>query len=124
MRNYLVAAAMVAIGLVSAPCFAGSDNGNGGDNGNGFGVCKSGFADDTVVSTEARGNLTVGQLQVGDRVWSYNEFIGKNGWSKVLRRIDAGPAYKILADFTQPGQTEVTKACWIIRAASSQVAKK
>lgn len=124
MRIYLVAAAAAVFALASAACFAGNGNGNGGDNGNGFGVCKSGFADDTVVSTEARGNVTVGQLQIGDRVWSYNEFIGKNGWSKVLRRIDAGPAYKILADFTQPGSTEVTKACWIIKAASTQVAKQ
>ena len=113
MRIYQLAAALVALGLVSAPAQA--------NNGLGFGVCKNGFADDTVVSTESRGNVTVGQLQVGDRVWSYNEIIGRNGWSKVLRRVDAGPAYRILADFTEPGSAAVTKACWNIKAA---VAKK
>ena len=116
MRIYQFAAATVVLGLMSAPSSAAGDN-----NGQGFGVCRSGFADDTVVSTESRGNVTVGQLQVGDRVWSYNEIIGRNGWSKVLRRVDAGPAYRILADFTEPGSAAVTKACWNIKAA---VAKK
>jgi hypothetical protein len=110
MRIHQLAAATVALGLGSTAAHA--------NNGQGFGVCKSGFADNTVVSTEARGNVTVGQLKVGDRVWSFNEIIGKNGWSKVLRRVDAGPQYRILADFTQPGSNEVTQACWIIRAAT------
>lgn len=109
MRIYQLAAAMVALGLVPAPVQA--------NNGLGFGACKYGFADDTLVSTESRGNVTVGALKVGDRVWSYNEIVGKNGWSKVLRRVEAGPSYRILADFTQPGSTEVTRACWIIKAA-------
>ena len=116
MRIYQLATATVALGLLSMPALA--DN-----NGQGFGVCKSGFSTDTVVSTEARGNVTVNELRVGDRVWSYNEIIGKNGWSKVLRRVDAGQAYKILADFTEPGTNAVTKACWNIRVVD-QVAKK
>jgi hypothetical protein len=114
MRIHLFAAATVALGLVSAPSHA--DNAGNG-NGMGFGVCKSGFAQNTVVSTEARGNVTIDELKVGDRVWSYNEIVGKPGWSKVLRRLDAGPSYRILADFTQPGSTEVTKACWLIKTA-------
>lgn len=93
------------------------------NNGQGFGVCKTGFASNTVVSTQSRGNVTVSELQVGDRVWSFNEIIGKNGWSKVLRRVEAGPSFRILADFTEPGSTAVTKACWNIRVVD-QVAKK
>ena len=113
MRIYQGAATLVALGLLSGP--ASADN-NGG--GLGFGVCKSGFADNTVVSTEGRGDVTIGQLKVNDRVWSFNEAVGKNGWSKVLRRVDAGPSYRILADFNEPGSTQVTKACWIIRPAT------
>ena len=41
----------------------------------------------------------------------------------MLRRVDAGPSYKILADFTQPGAAEITKACWNIRPGKNQVAK-
>jgi len=109
MRIYQFAAAMVALGLVPALSRA--------DNGLGFGVCKSGFAADTVVSTESRGQVTIGELRVDDRVWSYNEVVGKPGWSRVLRRVDAGPQYRILADFTEPGSSAVTKACWIIKPA-------
>ena len=69
MRISLLATATVALGLVCAPVRA--DN-----NGQGFGVCKSGFADDTVVSTEGRGDVTIGQLKVGDRVWSFDEAVG------------------------------------------------
>ena len=87
-------------------------------NGQGLGVCKTGFQDDTVVSTESRGDVTISQVHVNDRVWSFNEAIGKPGWSKVLRRVEAGPSYKILADFTEPGSSTVTKACWIIKRAS------
>lgn len=112
MRIYQFATAMVALGLV--PALARADNGN---NGVGMGVCKSGFADNTVVSTESRGNVTIGELRVDDRVWSFNEGVGKQGWSRVLRRIDAGPNYRILADFTEPGSSAVTKACWIIKPA-------
>lgn len=111
MRIYQFAAAMVALGLV--PASARADN-----NGLGIGVCKSGFADNTVVSTESRGNVTIGELRVDDRVWSFNEGVGKRGWSRVLRRVDAGPhSYRILADFTEPGSSVVTKACWIIKPA-------
>jgi hypothetical protein len=109
MRIYQFAAAMVVLGLV--PTSARANN----DNDNGIGVCRSGFADDTMVSTELRGNVTIGDLQIGDRVWSNNEGDGKQGWSRVLRRVDAGPHYKILSDFTEPGSSAVTKACWIIK---------
>jgi len=109
MRIYQFAAAMVALGLV--PVLSRADNGLG------MGVCKSGFADNTVVSTESRGNVTIGELRIDDRVWSYNEGVGKPGWSRVLRRVDAGPHYRILADFTEPGSSAVTKACWIIKPA-------
>ena len=105
-----LAAAVVALGVVAASAHA--------NNGEGFGVCKSGFADDTVVSTESRGNVTIGELRVDDRVWSYNEVVGKKGWSKVLNRVSGGPSYRILADFNEPGSSEVTKACWIIKPAS------
>ena len=105
-----LAAAVVALGVVAASAHA--------NNGEGFGVCKSGFADDTVVSTESRGNVTIGELRVDDRVWSYNEVVGKKGWSKVLNRVGGGPSYRILADFNEPGSSEVTKACWIIKPAS------
>lgn len=85
------------------------------NNGQGFGPCKTGFSDSTLVRTELRGDLTIGQVQVNDRVWSFNESVGRPGWSKVLRRVDAGPSYKLLSDFTEPGSSVVTKACWIIR---------
>ena len=88
-------------------------------DGQGFGRCKSGFADDTVVRTEARGDLTIAEVRVDDRVWSFNEAVGKPGWSKVLRRVDGGRHYKILADFTEPGSTAVTKACWFIERAQA-----
>ncbi|GAB3383956.1 Hint domain-containing protein [Lysobacter fragariae] len=109
MRIYQFATAMVALGLVSASAHA--------NNGLGFGTCRSGFANDTVVSTESRGKVTIAELRIDDRVWSFNEVVGKPGWSRVLRRVDAGPQYKILADFTEPGSSEVTKACWIIKPA-------
>ena len=85
MRFYQFAAAMVVLGLVPTLARANNDNG--------IGVCRSGFADDTMVSTELRGNVTIGELQIGDRVWSNNEGVGKQGWSRVLRRVDAGPLY-------------------------------
>jgi hypothetical protein len=107
-----LAAALAALGMVVTSAHA--------NNGQGFGVCKTGFADDTVVSTESRGDVTIGQLQVDDRVWSYNEVVGKKGWSKVLSRVGGGPSYRIMADFTEPGSTEVTQACWIIKAADEK----
>jgi len=111
MRFHRLSAILVALTMLAAASDAAA-------NGQGLGVCKSGFNDDTVVSTESRGELTISQVRVNDRVWSYNEALGKKGWSKVLRRVDAGPHYKILADFTEPGSSAVTKACWIIRHAS------
>lgn len=100
------------LALVAAVYLAASSaNANSGQ---GFGPCKSGFADDTRVNTESRGEMTIGEVQVNDRVWSFNELVGKPGWSKVLRRVEAGPRYKLLADFTEPGSNAVTKACWLI----------
>ena len=110
MRICLFAAAMAALGLLSLPA--------GASNGVGLGVCKTGFADDTVVATQARGHVRIGELRAGDRVWSFNQGVGKKGWSTVVRRVDAGPLYRILADFSEPGSSEVTQACWIIRPAS------
>ena len=111
MHIYKLSALVVAVALMPAAVRADS-------NGVGMGVCRSGFADNTLVSTESRGNVTIGQLRVDDRVWSFNEGVGKQGWSKVLRRIDGGPNYRILADFTEPGSTKITKACWLIKPAT------
>lgn len=111
MRIYQLAAAMVALGLV--PVSARADN-----NGVGMGVCKSSFADNAVVSTESRGYVSIRELQVGDVVLSFDEGVGKQGWSRVVRRVDAGPTYRILADFTELGSSAVTKACWIITPAT------
>ena len=88
------------------------------DNGKGFGRCKAGFADDTVVHTEARGNLTIGEVRPSDRVWSFNEIIGEEGWSRVLQRVDSPKHYKLLSEFTAPGSAVATRACWIIRRTS------
>lgn len=88
------------------------------NNGQGFGRCKQGFADGTVVRTESRGNLTIGEVRVSDRVWSFNEMVGKPGWSKVLQRVDGKQHYKLLSDFSEPGSAAVTKACWNIKRAS------
>jgi hypothetical protein len=84
-------------------------------NGQGFGPCRAGFSDDTMVRTESRGDMTIAQVQVNDRVWSFNEGVGKPGWSKVLRRIDGPNDYKLHADFSEPGSDEITKACWLIK---------
>lgn len=106
MRFQFHLALVAAVLLVASTAHANS--------GQGFGPCKSGFADNTRVNTESRGEMTIGEVQVNDRVWSFNEFVGKPGWSRVLRRIEAGPRYKLLADFTEPGSSAVTKACWLI----------
>ncbi len=109
MRLQLRVATLAAIGLMASSVHA---------NGQGFGQCKSGFADDTRVNTESRGELTIGEVRVNDRVWSFNEAVGKPGWSRVLHRVEAGGHYKLLADFTEPGSTTVTKACWRISRSS------
>ena len=109
MRMAKHALVLAALGIVTESAYA--------DNGQGFGVCKGGFADNTVVSTESRGNVAIRELRVDDRVWSYNETVGKKGWSRVLRRIDEGHFSRILADFTEPGSSAVTEACWIIKPA-------
>ena len=109
MRMEKLAAVLAALSVMATSARA--------NNGEGFGVCKTGFADNTVVSTESRGNVTIGELKVDDRVWSFNEVVHKKGWSRVLSRVGGGPSYRIMADFTEPGSSEVTKACWIIKPA-------
>lgn len=80
-----------------------------------MGKCKDGFAADTLVRTEMRGNRSIGEIMIGDRVWSYNEAVGREGWSKILQRVDRGPHYMLLSDFSEPGSAAVTKACWRIK---------
>lgn len=111
MRIQSFAAVLAALCLLPASAHA--------NEGLGFGVCKLGFFDSTRVKTESRGEVTIAEVQVDDRVWSFNELIGKPGWSKVLKRVEGGKTYKILADFTEPGSSEVTKACWLIKRSSS-----
>ena len=84
-------------------------------DGEGFGRCKDGFAEDTLVRTESRGDMTIREVQVSDRVWSFNEMVGKPGWSRVVQRIEGQEHYKLLSDFTEPDSGTVTKACWRIR---------
>lgn len=84
----------------------------------GFGPCRSGFADGTRVRTEARGDMTIGEVRVSDRVWSFNEIIGKPGWSRVLQRVDGGKHYKLLSEFSEPGSSVITRTCWHIERAS------
>jgi hypothetical protein len=107
MRIQPLAAALAALCLLSLSAQ--------GNEGQGFGACKEGFADTTLVKTESRGEMTIAQVQVDDRVWSFNPSIRKPGWSKVLKVVDGGQSYRILADFTEPGSSEVTKACWLIK---------
>lgn len=107
MRNQFNVATLAVLCLLATSAQA--------NEGQGFGTCKTGFADSTSVKTESRGEVTIAQVQVNDRVWSFNEFIGKPGWSKVLKRVDGGKSYKILVDFTLPDSTKVTKACWLIQ---------
>lgn len=106
MRIRLQLAAVAAFGLMASLAQA---------EGQGFGRCKTGFEDGTKVNTASRGELSIGQVRANDRVWSFNEVIGKAGWSKVLRRVDAGPHYTLFVDFTEPDTGAVTKACWHIR---------
>jgi hypothetical protein len=103
------------LAIVAAACFLTSNAYAGNDQG--FGRCKDGFADNTMVRTESRGDLTIGQVQVSDRVWSFNEIVGKPGWSRVLQRVDGGQHYKLLSEFSEPGSAQVTKACWRIKRA-------
>ena len=99
-------AVVTALCLIAGPAFARQDTG--------FGRCKTGFADDTRVRTEARGDITIGEVRVSDRVWSYNEMIGRPGWSRVLQRVDRGSQYKLLSEFNEPGSSVTTRACWRI----------
>lgn len=107
--RYRLAALTVAC-LISTPTLAGA--------GQGFGRCKTGFADHTQVRTEGRGDITIGEVRVSDRVWSFNEIVGKPGWSRVLQRIEGGKHYRLLSEFSEPGSSEITKACWRIERAS------
>ncbi len=84
-------------------------------NGIGHGRCKAGFNLDTRVSTESRGELRIVQVQVNDRVWSFNQDVGKTGWSRVSQRIEQGPHLTLLADFVDPDTQAVTPACWRIK---------
>ena len=88
------------------------------NEGNGFGVCHTGYVDGTHVTTESRGEITIAQVQVNDRIWSFNGFVDKQGWSKVLKRVDGGQSYKLLVDFTEQGTNLVTKGCFLIKRAS------
>lgn len=106
MRIHLPVAVMAALCLVASSAQA---------SGQGFGRCKDGFADGTRVRTESRGEMTIGEVLVSDRVWSYNELLGKPGWSKVLQRVDGGQHYQLLLDFSEPGSAVVTKVCWRIQ---------
>ena len=106
MRFQLRLAAMAAAFVFASSAQAGGEP---------IGKCKDGFADGTRVRTESRGEMAIGQVQVGDRVWSFNQIVGKPGWSRILRRSDKGQHYLLLSDFTEPGSSAVTKACWRIR---------
>jgi hypothetical protein len=85
------------------------------ENGDAWGLCKSGYSDDTVVRTESRGTITIAEVQVNDRVWSFSELVGKPGWSTVLKRVDGQQQYTLLSDFSEPDSKAVTKACWRIK---------
>src|SRR5688572_22007258 len=102
-------AVLTAACLFATPALAGA--------GQGFGRCKTGFADNTRIRTEARGEMTIGEVRVSDRVWSFNEIVGKPGWSRVLQRIEGGKHYQLLSEFSEPGSSEITKACWRIERA-------
>lgn len=113
MRIQRRAAVLAALCLLATTVQA-----NGNDNRQGFGPCREGFADGTEVTTESRGVMTIGQVQVDDRVWSFNQGAKQAGWSKVLRRVDEAKHYRLLVDFTAPGSDVVTKACWLIERGS------
>ena len=103
-------AVLTAVCCFAAPAFAGDNQG--------FGRCKTGFADHTRVRTEARGDMTIGEVRVSDRVWSFNEIIGRPGWSRVLQRVEGGKHYQLLSEFSEPGSAEITRTCWHIERAS------
>lgn len=109
MRNLMQTAAVAAMCLVATGVQAKEQ---------GFGQCKEGFADGTQVKTEARGERMIAEVQVNDRIWSFNQSVGRPGWSKILRRVDDGKYYKLLVDFTEPGADTITKACWRIKRSS------
>jgi hypothetical protein len=83
-------------------------------DGQGFGACKTGFRDDTRVRTESRGEMTIAEVRVNDRVWSMNLDIGRPGWSRVLRRVENQGQFRLFVDFIEPESRMTSKACWII----------
>lgn len=103
------------VAVLAALCLIASAAQTNNGQRQGFGRCKDGFADGTRVRTESRGDITIGEIRVNDRVWSFNELVGKPGWSKVLQRVDGAQHYQLLSDFTEPGSATVTKACWRIK---------
>ncbi len=88
------------------------------NEGQGFGECHTGYVDGTRVTTESRGEISIADVRVNDKVWSFNGFRDKQGWSKVLKRVDGGQSYKLLVDFTEQGTTVVTKGCFLIKRAN------
>jgi hypothetical protein len=81
----------------------------------GYGRCIEGFSDDTRIRTDARGEMTIGEVRLQDRVWSFNQIIGKPGWSTVRRRTEGQQHYRLFVDFVEPDSEWTTKACWLIR---------
>jgi len=106
MRTTSCLASLILFGLLAA---------NAQANGAGHGQCKTGFSDETMVDTQPRGQITIGEVQVSDRVWSFSEADGKPGWSEVLRRVDTGPHYTLFVDFIEPDTGSITKGCWRIK---------
>jgi hypothetical protein len=105
MRIYRRAAALAALSLIATTAHAGAAH------------CKSGFADDTRVRTEWRGDMAIAELRIGDRVWSFSEVVGRPGWSRITHRDDAGGAhYTLLSEFSEPDAPDVVdQVCWRIR---------
>jgi hypothetical protein len=80
----------------------------------GYGTCKTGFRDDTRVRTEPRGELTIAELRIDDRVWSMNLDIGLPGWSRIQRRVENPGQFRLFVDFVEPESGLRRKACWVI----------
>jgi hypothetical protein len=100
------------LGLVAALLLAAAPT--QAEVGQGFSPCKSGFRDDTRVKTEPRGEMTIAEVRVNDRVWSMNLDIGQPGWSKVLRKVENAGQFRLFVDFVEPESSLTRKACWII----------
>ncbi|HRQ64946.1 MAG TPA: hypothetical protein PKZ76_08790 [Xanthomonadaceae bacterium] len=98
----------VALSLAAVSAHAG---------GQGYGRCIEGFSDDTRVQTETSGEKTIGEVRLNDRVWSFNQIIGKPGWSRVERRTEGPRHYRLFVDFVDPDTDLTSKACWLIQRA-------